>query len=65
MPHYPDETDQPEFYGPKCDRKDCRAPAACFGRYEGFEGYSCDRHCAHGCEDGHCVLLPEEVTRAD
>ena len=40
----------------------CGAEAACFGRYEQMERgeFTCDDHCAHGCEDGQCVPVAAE-----
>lgn len=35
--------------------------ATCFGGYEHSDGvgFSCDEHCAHGCEDGWCIRIPQ------
>lgn len=38
----------------------CGAEAACYGSYEGKEGYSCNSCCGHGCEDGFCEMLDSQ-----
>lgn len=37
----------------------CDAPAGCIGRYDDSDGWSpaCDGCCAHGCEDGQCIVF--------
>ncbi len=45
----------------------CGAAATCYGAYEGDrpQDYSCDECCGHGCEDGHCVAVPEPTERRE
>lgn len=45
----------------------CGKRATCFGTYGGLTGYSCDKCCGHGCEDGRCdpcLRCPEKYESA-